>query len=208
MNYTLQIISVLSGIIPVVAAIFNYRQIDKILRIFTAYLIISFLFDVGFWFAPLVGVANDMPLVHLYLAISLGFFSIIYWKLFLTSVLKKATIILSTITLGILLYNSLSIWSYPSISNTAISIFLIILSLIYFYQLLNRQEFVYIEKQGLFWINAGVLFYSAVNIFFFMLLFRFPPEMRAKVYMIHSLTNIIANLLYSTGLLCKPQKTT
>lgn len=187
---------------------FNYGQIDKTLKIFTAYLLVSFIFDVSFWLAPLNGTQNDMPMVHLYLVISLGFFSTIYYQLFFKAVLKKLTLALSAIALLIILYNAIKIWDYPSVSNTALSIFLIVLSLVYFYQLLNRQEFVYIEKQGLFWMNAGVLFYSSVNIFFFMLLFQLPKEVRSDVYMIHSSTNIIANLLYSTGLLCKPQKTT
>jgi heme A synthase len=209
MNYTLytfQILSVISGAVPVIAAMFNYRQIDKTLKIFTAYLLVSFIFDVGFGLVQ-SSTLNDMPMVHLYLAISLAFFSVIYYQLFFNSVLKKITLVLSVSTLFMFLYNALKIWAYPSVSNTALSIFLIILSLIYFYQLFNRQEFVYIEKQGLFWINAGILFYSAVNIFFFMLLFQLPKEIRGNVFIIHSSTNIIANLLYTTGLLCKPQKT-
>ncbi|MDN5285272.1 MAG: hypothetical protein JWR38_1546 [Mucilaginibacter sp.] len=209
MSHILQIFSIISGLIPVISAMFNYRRIDKILKIFAAFLLISFLFDVGFWLAQaLQNTKNDMPLVHLYLAISLAFFSIIYYRLFFKEALKKTTLILSTITLLVLLYNSLKIWEYPSISNTALSILLIILSLIYFYQLFNRQEFVYIEKQGLFWINAGVLFYSSVNIFFFMLFNQLSNKEQAEVFIIHSLTNIIANILYSVGLFCKPQKTT
>jgi hypothetical protein len=207
-DYILAIFSVISGAIPVMAALFNYRQIDNVLKIAAVYFLVSFLFDVGFWLAQRYNTQNDMPLVHLYLAISLVFFSIIYYNLILNVTLKKLTIILAIIALIAFLYNSFKIWSYPSISNTALSIFLIMLSLIYFYQLLNRQEYVYIEKQGWFWINAGVLFYSAVNIFIFMLFNQIPIELRPKLFMIHSSTNIIANLLYSTGLLCKPQKQT
>jgi hypothetical protein len=205
--YTFQILSVISGAIPVIAAMFNFGQIDKTVKIFTAYLLVSFVFDVGFWLVQHT-TQNDMPMVHLYLIISLVFFSVIYYQLFFKVVFKKITIVLSILTLLLLLYNALKIWDYPTVSNTALSIFLIVLSLLYFYQLFNRQEFTHIEKQGLFWINAGVLFYSSVNIFFFMLLFQLPKEIRGNVFIIHSSTNIIANLLYSTGLLCKPQKTT
>lgn len=204
--YTLQIISVISGALPVIAAMFNYKYLDKTLKIVTLYLLVSFLFDVGFWLVQRT-TQNDMPMVHLYLIISLGFFSVIYYRFFIKMIFKRISISLSIVALLILLYNALKIWEYPTVSNTALSIFLIVLSLIGFYQLLNRQEFMYIEKQGIFWINAGILFYSAVNIFFFMLLFQLPKEVRGNVFVIHSLTNIIANLLYSTGLLCKPQKT-
>ncbi len=107
-----------------------------------------------------------------------------------------------------MLYFNNNIYEYPTVSNTSLSISLIILSLIYFYQLLNPLKYVEIEKQGLFWINAGVLFYSSVNIFLFMLLTQIPVDDRPNYYIINSITNIIANILFSVGLLCKPQKTT
>jgi disulfide bond formation protein DsbB len=133
---------------------------------------------------------------------------VIYYRLFLKSALKKITIILSIITLIIALYHSLNLQEYPSVSKTAMGILLIFLSLTYFYQLLNPEKFIDIEKQGLFWINAGVLIYYAVNIFLFMIFTHIPIEDRPNYYIINSITNIIANILYSVGLLCKPQKTT
>ncbi|MEO6851901.1 MAG: hypothetical protein ABI203_00040, partial [Mucilaginibacter sp.] len=101
-----------------------------------------------------------------------------------------------------------NIWIYPSISNTVLCMLMIILSLTYFYQLLTRQEFVHIEKQGLFWVNAGVIFYFSINVFLFMLYSKINESVRSDFYMIQTGTAIIANLLYSVGLFCKPQKTT
>ncbi|HVV55549.1 MAG TPA: hypothetical protein VHC47_09505, partial [Mucilaginibacter sp.] len=108
----------------------------------------------------------------------------------------------------IAVYCTRKLFSYPSESNTASGVAFIILALFYFYQLLNRQEFVHIEKQGLFWFNAGVLFYFSINIFLFMLFNKIPEKDRPSYYMINNITNIIANLLYTTGLLCRPQKIT
>jgi len=124
--------------------------------------------------------------------------------------LKKVIIILTGVALLIVLFNLIfieSIWEFPSISNTVLSVLLIFFSLAYFYQLLNRQEFIHIEKQGLFWINAGVLFYFSINLFLFMLFKRIISAHLEEYYMIHNIVNIIANILYSVGLLCKPQKT-
>jgi len=93
-------------------------------------------------------------------------------------------------------------------SNTVLGVLVIFFSLAYFYQLLNRQEFIHIEKQGLFWINAGVLFYYSINLFLFMLLRKIIAAHLEDYFMIHIVTNIIANILFTVGLLCKPQKTT
>jgi hypothetical protein len=42
----------------------------------------------------------------------------------------------------------------------------------------------------------------------FMLIKHIPIEDQHNYYIINSITNIIANTLFSVGLLCQPQKTT
>jgi hypothetical protein len=136
------------------------------------------------------------------------FFTLIYYRAFYKPVFKKMTLIFGITSLVAMVFNVVFIESmstYPSVSNTVLCIFLIILSLVYFYELLTRQEFTYIEKQGMFWINSGVLFYFAINIFLFMLFNKISNADKYNYYMMQSVTNIIANLLYSVGLLCKPQ---
>jgi hypothetical protein len=208
-SYTrqLEIISVISGIFPIAAALLNFRHLNGVLKIISALFVFSFIIDVGLWIALENGTKNDMYVIHIYIIISLIFYAIIYHKLFEKIILKNLTIILSCIVAIIMFIYNRNLQQYPSVSNTSLSVLLIILSLLYFYQLLNPQKFIHIEKLGLFWINAGILFYSAVNIFLFMLLDRIPRAEQHNYYMIHSVTNIIANILYSIGLLCKPQKT-
>lgn len=206
-EYYLNIFSTISGILPVIAALYNYRYLDKVLKVAAFFLLISVLFDFGFEIAKHYHVTNNFPAIHIFIVISLVFFSAIYYSAFFSPLLKKATLILSLLGLIILIFNTAfneGLWDYPSISNTVLSVLLICFSLVYFYQLLNRQEFIHIEKQGLFWINAGVLFYYSVNIFLFML-FKQLLNTHEEVYMINNITNIIANVLFTVGLLCKPQ---
>lgn len=204
-------ISVASGLLPIAAAAYNYKRLDSLMKLLALFLLISCCFDLTQWIAynykphdgkPL----NTIPLLHLFVIISIVFFGTIYYNLFSKPILKTITIILSGVTLSIVIYKAIDYFDYPSISNTASGLLLIILSLIYFYQLLNPQTFIHIEKQGPFWFNSGVLFYSAVNIFLFMVFNRIPDEDKADYYVIFSITNIITNLIYSVALLCKPQK--
>ncbi|NVM64873.1 glucan phosphoethanolaminetransferase (alkaline phosphatase superfamily) [Mucilaginibacter sp. SG538B] len=204
-------ISVASGLLPIAAAAYNYKRLDSLMKLLALFLLISCCFDLTQWIAynykphdgkPL----NTIPLLHLFVIISIVFFGTIYYNLFSKPILKTITIILSGVTLSIVIYKAIDYFDYPSISNTASGLLLIILSLIYFYQLLNPQTFIHIEKQGPFWFNSGVLFYSAVNIFLFMVFNRIPDKDKADYYVIFSITNIITNLIYSVALLCKPQK--
>lgn len=205
-------ISVISGLFPVVAALYNYRHLDSVLKLMALFCLLSIIPDfAGLITTYLKIVFNSLFLIHLFDIMAVIFFTLIYQRAFYKPVFKKMTLIFGIISFAALIFNVIfieSIWSYPSVSNTILSVFLIILSLVYFYELLSRQEFTYIEKQGMFWINSGVLFYYAITIFLFMLYMKINYADRSTYYMMQSVMNIIANLLYSVGLLCKPQKTT
>ncbi|MGF7040350.1 hypothetical protein M2273_003610 [Mucilaginibacter lappiensis] len=207
-DVTLVLISTISGFFPVLVAMYNYKYLDNVLKIAAAFFLVESVIDPAMWVLIQMGVKNNMPLIHINIIITVLFFSVIYHKLFIKPVLKKITIILSVITLIITFYYNFNLYEYPSVSKTACGILLIFLSLTYFYQLLNPEKFIDIEKQGLFWINAGVLIYYSVNIFLFMIFTQIPVDDRHNYYIINSITNIIANVLFSVGLFCKPQRTT
>lgn len=206
----LQYISLFSAILPIAAAWYNFRNLDKVLKIVAFFFLISGLFDLGLvLLSSCFHVRNTAFMVHVFIWISIVFFARIYYVAFSKTLFKQVCLVLSVVTGIAVLGNAVwgeGIMVYPSFSNTVEGIMLIILSLLYFYQLFDRQEFVYIEKQGLFWINAGVLVYFAINIFLFMLINRLHPAHIKNFWVIHSIINTIANILYATGLLCKPQK--
>jgi len=205
------IASTLSGFFPVLASIYNYKNLDRVLKIAALYCLASVLSDVVLQVMKNCGIPNNWPAIHIYIVVSILLLSAMYYYAFFIPGLKKAIFMLSLCALLAILLNIIFIeglWDYPSISNTILSIVVLCFSLLYFYQLLNRQEFVHIEKQGLFWINSGMLFYFSINIFLFMLFKRILSEHEEGYYMINNITNIIANILFTIGLLCKPQKVT
>jgi hypothetical protein len=204
----LNIFSIISGCLPVIAALYNYKNLDKVLRIAAAFFLVSFLVDLGLFLTMNLIVRNNYPILRIFILISMLFFTAIYYHAFIKTTLQKTIIILGLTAFLISIFNLFfveGIWEYPSIANTILSVLLICFSLAYFYQLLNRQEFIHIEKQGLFWVNAGVLFYYAINTFLFMLFKQLLNTHQEGYYMINNVTNIIANILFTVGLLCKPQ---
>ena len=207
-NYTY--LSIISGVLPVVAALYNYRHLNNVLKIAAVFFLISTMFDWGYEIASHYHVINNFPGIHVFIFTGLLFYSVIYYKAFSTLLLKRIVFILSSIGFLVLIISTIffeGFMDYPSIANTVLSVIVIIFSLIYFYQMLSRQEFVHIEKQGLFWISAGVLLYFATNVFLFMLFKRILEEHQEDLYMIHTVTNIIANILFTVGILCKTPKT-
>ena len=200
--------SAFSGALPVIAVLLNYKRLDKVLYIAAVFFVISAGFDLWQAITIKMHMVNNLHIIRLFLVICLLFFSAIYYNAFFSRVLKKTVVILSALVLLVMIVNVVfidAIKDYPALPHTVLNIVLIFYSLAYFYQLLSRQEFVHIEKQGLFWINAGVLFYFSINIFLFMLFSRIIQAGEEDYLLIQSVTNIIANLLYTVGLLCKPQ---
>jgi len=205
-------ITVASDFLPVIAALYNYRRLDPVLRLMAIFCALSAIPDVvSLIISYLKIVFNNLFMIHLFDMMAAIFFTMIYYRAFYKPLFKKMALIFGITSLAAMIFNVIFIEGmsiYPSVSNTVLCIFLILLSLVYFYQLLTRQEFTYIEKQGMFWINSGVLFYYAINIFLFMLFNKISNADKPNYYMMQWVTNIIANLLFSIGLLCKPQKTT
>ena len=68
-----------------------------------------------------------------------------------------------------------------------------------------------IFRDARFWIASAILILFAVNMLVYSLANYFFTELSSqaflKVWVIHSISNIIANLLFSMGFVCKPSKT-
>ena len=199
-------LSSFSGLLPLVAFAYNFKHLDKVAKIIGLFLIVSALSDLLQWLLPRWHMDN-IPVITVFIFVNIIFFGVIYYKVFISVWMRRLTIALTVIALIISLCYSKDIYAEPW-ANAVSSFVFIILALIYFYQLLNLQEFVHIEKQGLFWFNAAVLFYFSITIFVVMLIGRIPVHEQAQYYIIQNITNIIANLLFSIALLCRPQKIT
>lgn len=210
-QFSLNDLSATSSILPILAAAINFRNLDSILRTAGVFFLIAGVCELILAFTIRAEIPNNMPMLHLFIAISITFFSTIYYKAFSSPSLRTVVLGLGSAAFLLVVINAIflqGIWIYPSLSNTVQSIIMITFSLLYFYQIFTRQEYIHIEKQGLFWINSGVLIYFSINIFLFMLFNLVIANQRQELYAIHSVTNIISNILYAIGLLCKPPKTT
>ena len=208
MSINMSTLSVISDFFPIVAALFYYRRFDSILKIVALFTVASAVSDITQVGLLQFKIHNTCPVLHAYIIATILLLGTIYYKAISNGVAKKIVIILSSAAVLFALINIFfieGIFGYPSLSNTVISVILILFSLTYFYQLLNKQEFVHIEKQGLFWINASVLFYYSVTLFLFMLFKKMSHEQLVQYYSINSLTNVAANILFTVGLLCKPE---
>jgi len=86
--YALNFFSTVSGIFPVLAALYNYKYLDRILKIAALFFLVSSLFDWVLEFTKRVA-HNNLPAIHLFIVISIVFFAAIYYHAFFSPFLKK-----------------------------------------------------------------------------------------------------------------------
>lgn len=202
--------SALSILLPVGAAAWRYRALDRGLRQLAWFFFISGLFEVSLKLASSWGVANNLPVFHGFAAVNLLFLCAFYHSALRGRWPRRGVRLAAGLGLGFTAYYALlpgRIWLFPSAAITAQSVLFIGLALLYFYQFLQQQPVLPLKKQPLFWLNAGVLLYFSANLFVFLLqnwLTHLPATEAVAVWSIHSVVNILANSLYAVGLLCKP----
>ncbi|UYZ62108.1 hypothetical protein [Hymenobacter weizhouensis] len=209
----LNYLSAFSILLPIGAAGSRYQNLNQVLRRLAWFFFLSGLFDVVLAITNHFVIRN-LPLFHLFTAVNLLFLAALYYHTLHGKLVRRLVLVAAAAGLVFVGYNAFfleGIWQFPSLSITGQSLLFIVLALVYFYQLLQEPAEVPIEKQPLFWINAGVLLYFSGNLFLFMLqnwLNRMPQPNYNSYWAIHSVVNILANLLYAVGLLCKPQRLT
>jgi len=204
----LNYLSLFSGLFPVITAIYRYKTLDPALKPMAIFFFISAISDTLLLVMPHIGISNNGPLIHFFLVIILVFFGRVYYQSFYVPIFKRITtwaciLAFTAIVFGVFWDGLLF---FPSFAYSFLSVVFTLLSLLYFYQLLTAREFVHIEKLPMFWINSGVLIYFGINIFLFMLFDKLVEHTADDIWIIHDLTNIVANILYSIGFLCQSQR--
>ena len=197
-----------SGLLPCIAAVFNYKNLNNTLKTVALFFLLSFLIDFLMWLSYMkyIHMKYNHPLLYLLILITIFFYTFFYYRSFYSLHAKNFTLYAGTLaTLFIVIFVAIhGIQKYPGWANTALGIYLIIVSLLFFYQIFNRQDSMEIEKQAFFWINSGVLIYFSFTIFLYMV----AEKIQAKDYfIINAISNIISNTLFAIGLSCKTQKT-
>ena len=209
MHKVFMYLSALSVVFPLGVSIRRHQGYDSLGRGLSAFFYLSALFDLA-GVITFYNKVNNLPLFHLFTLIELLFFGWLYQRAF-TNVLLKRIVAVLTVLLGIFTVgDSLfleSIWTFNSISATVESVYLIVLSLLLFRQLLLQNEVMFLDRHPLFWLNSGVLLYFAGNLFVFMLQHVIAGSaQKGYVYgIVHSAINILANLLFGIALLCRPR---
>ena len=201
-------ISAYSILIPIICSLFM-KQSDR--RYYA--LIIAFIYMSGLLY--LISLILSVNHIHnhflshistLYEVLLLGFF---YYKIFKNTIIKKTTLYLMFVLILFIFINAFFIQGinhFNSYSRMPASIYFIFLTFTYLSLLFKNTPVKYLEREPVFWINTGILFYFTGTIFAFVLYsnanFVFPDKFNSQIWFVNSFFNILLNVLFSIGFIC------
>jgi len=156
-NYTILILSLITGIIGMV----SYKKLTMPFKLLSVYLSYVFLDNVVNQYVNAV-YKNNVWVLHAETIANYVFFSFIYYNLLKNKYIKKS-ILVSVILVTIFFIINASFLQpseFPSNSMLINEILFTIFSLLLFKQMLLYPLQVNILKQGVFWFNTAILFFS------------------------------------------------
>lgn len=204
-------ISACSILLPFGAALIYFRTLPKALTVLAIFIFISVIADGYALYTASKGI-NNLPVLHIYTVLEFAFFSTVYMHLFHQKKIKLALIIIIILFSCFAFYHSFfiaDVFKFNSVTRVVESLLLTSTGLYFLYTMLDSDDYVKLGTYPYFWITSGVLLYFMGNFFLFMLYEMINSYVSKSVniefWILHSILNIIANVLYCVGFACSPR---
>jgi hypothetical protein len=201
-------ISQASVLLPIIVAWVYYPKLNYPFRV----LFYFFLLCLGFEILARelrVIYGNNMPGLHLYTIVQFLMFSVVFYHQFINNKnLQRLILVNCVIAFVIALSDALftsDIFHSNLISRGYCSTFIILYTLICFFQVFSEDRPFFNRDNPVFWFNIAVLVYFANNLLYFMFrdyLLIHASKVETFSYCIYINLNIIAHLLYALSFRC------
>lgn len=201
-------VSQASVLVPIITGALVYKRLTPGLRWFYHFLVLCIFFEIQ---AVLLRVfyQNNMPGLHLFSIAQFIALSVVYYYHFKMHPIMRSLIVVNIIVAFLIAIADACLINGVLQSNTVSrsydSGWVMIYTLIYFYQLFQRDTSNSSVEEPMFWFSIGVLVYFANNIVYFMIrdyLLNHAKTIESFGYSIYLSLNIIVHLLYAQSFRC------
>ncbi|MEJ7740988.1 MAG: hypothetical protein WKF97_26520 [Chitinophagaceae bacterium] len=201
--------STLSSLLLIILfLIFKNRNKEKKLWVIFFYILLSFLFDLSFF---TIGEAFNIPEFYLYVCFTLTeytIFSIFFYLTYQRKAFKWLVVSCYPGFLAItyyLLANSKN-YSFDSLTASFEGIFIIIFSILFFYEQLTHPEVTFIYASKYFWIIVAMLIYLSATLFLFIAATYLSLNDFERLSIINGIANITKNILIAIAFIIPTTK--
>jgi len=150
---------------------------------------------------------NNMHLKHVLAHFEISIFSLYYYFLFEKLFFKRLVLGLFVVYIIFSVFDTIyyePFSTYPSNIGFVYSLMVILYSLLFFFEIYEKGEVLYIERHPHFWINSALLIYYSgtliLGLFINYLMYRIPREKFFDFDTFFSAMTIVFNVLVCIGL--------
>lgn len=203
MNEIIANTSVISPLLPIVVFLsFRKRNDRKALWVIFIYTIFAFLFDC-------VHSLNITPHVEFTLYRVFTIIEYMCFSYYLSSILQFKLKNWLILIIGIIivafnikyLSSSQIVEEFDAVTTSIEAIFIIMLCIIHFYEVIQKNTVSIIYADKSFWLVAAMLVYLSANLFLFITSKYLTPEERTFYWFINDTSNTLKNILFTIAFL-------
>jgi hypothetical protein len=203
-------LSQFSSLIPVLIGLIYYQNLNKPFKRLVWFLtFFAFVEFTGYLIAKLFG--NNMPLLHIFTILEFAMLLSVFINYFNISVkYYLGAVFLFTIIVLLDAIGLKNLFIFGSVAKPLESIVFTIVSLYFYYKILNNNLQDKLLNQPMFWYSSAILVYFSINFFQFLLLNVIMKESINIGYLdnnIHSIINTLTNLIYTLSFVSFKWKT-
>lgn len=160
-----------------------------------------------FWYQKM----NNFPIYHLYTIAEFTLILNIYKEILAKYITKGAVLGLGAAFVTFAIYNTLyiqSIFTFNSNTVVVLSVLVIGITMVFFYDLLNLHHYTSLSSNNLFWISAGLLIYFASNLVLFYInnLLNLSRSESYTIWGLHAIIHILLILFFTRAVWTQPEK--
>jgi len=210
---TLRFISSFAVILPLLIALSKYHRLSKIQQKLVYLLITTLVVESisnVLWYQKI----NNLPVYHFYSIVEFILIVHIYKdelkKLFPKRFFYTIVAAFTIFSIVNMMYFQ-SLQTFNSNVTTLSGILVIFLALSYFYALLKEVKYSSLERNPMFWLNAGFLIYFSSNLLLFFVNNSLFQESKATkvsylLWGLHAVVNIILIIFYTISVWVNPKQ--
>jgi hypothetical protein len=198
-------------ILPIIISFIRFRSLSTETKILCFYIYFSATIEI----AANVFISFHIPnlaLLHLFTIVEFIFISCLYKKALEGLIPNKIFTVFIVVLSLFLVCNSIFIQplsGFNTIARTVSNVIIIVYSILFFYKTFKELKIFHLEKEPMFWINSGILFYFSCNLFFFIFsnyILTLSTSVNLKVWFVHAVFNFLIYIFFSIGIWHSPKK--
>ena len=201
-----EFISEIFNWVSLVLALFFFTRLSNSNKLLSVYLILL-PFLVLWMDHEAYELKNNMYLKHLLSHFEICIFSLYFYFLFEKQIFKRIVLSLFLVYIIFSVFDTIyfePFSTYPSNIGFIYSLMLILYSLLFFFEIYEKGEVLYIERHPHFWVNSALLIYYSgtllLGLFSNFLMYKIPRENYIYLNSFFSVMTIVFNVLVCIGL--------